>query len=136
MDEQLTHDANKTRTAGRHGSEDGNAAATSRAENGRDNGTGAQTMEQQPRSVADTLTEQARSVASGAGSTASDIARRARDGAAAAGDAVYQQGSQAGQYLARSMEEYPITALLVAGAIGYGLAYLIHSRSEEGGPIR
>lgn len=90
--------------------------------------------DEQTRSFAGSLTEQARSVASGAGSTATDLARRAREGAAAASGAVYEQGSQAGQYLARGIDEYPITALLVAGAVGYGLAYLIHSRWEIDSP--
>jgi ElaB/YqjD/DUF883 family membrane-anchored ribosome-binding protein len=38
----------------------------------------------------------------------------------------YQQGARAGGYVSRYAEERPLTALLIAGAIGYGLAYLIH----------
>src|SRR5438445_4314810 len=38
----------------------------------------------------------------------------------------YQQGARAGGYVSRYAAEQPLTALLVAGAIGYGLAYLIH----------
>jgi F0F1-type ATP synthase assembly protein I len=43
-----------------------------------------------------------------------------------------EQASQAGEYLARNVQEYPFGALLVAGLVGYGLGYLIHSsRSSE-----
>jgi len=38
----------------------------------------------------------------------------------------YQQGARAGGYVTRYAAEQPLTALLVAGSIGYGLAYLIH----------
>ena len=39
---------------------------------------------------------------------------------------VYQQGAQAGGSVSRYTAEQPLTALAIAGAIGYGLAYLIH----------
>jgi ElaB/YqjD/DUF883 family membrane-anchored ribosome-binding protein len=38
----------------------------------------------------------------------------------------YQQGTRAGGYVSRYAAEQPLTALLIAGAIGYGIAYLIH----------
>jgi hypothetical protein len=38
----------------------------------------------------------------------------------------YQQGARTGGYVSRYAEEQPLTALLIAGAIGYGIAYLIH----------
>jgi ElaB/YqjD/DUF883 family membrane-anchored ribosome-binding protein len=38
----------------------------------------------------------------------------------------YQQTARAGGYVSRYAAEQPLTALLIAGAIGYGLAYLIH----------
>jgi ElaB/YqjD/DUF883 family membrane-anchored ribosome-binding protein len=38
----------------------------------------------------------------------------------------YQQGARAGGYVSRYAAEQPLAALLIAGAIGYGLAYLIH----------
>ena len=37
------------------------------------------------------------------------------------------QASQAGDYLARNVQEYPLGALLVAGLIGYGIGFLIHT---------
>jgi ElaB/YqjD/DUF883 family membrane-anchored ribosome-binding protein len=39
---------------------------------------------------------------------------------------VYEQGARAGGSVSRYTAEQPLTALLIAGAIGYGLAYLIH----------
>jgi ElaB/YqjD/DUF883 family membrane-anchored ribosome-binding protein len=41
----------------------------------------------------------------------------------------YQQGARAQSYLAQFVTVQPLTALLVAGAIGYGLAYLMLRRS-------
>ena len=40
-----------------------------------------------------------------------------------------EQSARAGEYVTRNVHENPYAALLIAGAIGYGLAYLIHSRS-------
>jgi hypothetical protein len=58
---------------------------------------------------------------------ARDIANRAREQAGPAARAVYDQGARAGEYVARNVHEYPATALLVAAAVGYGLAYLLHA---------
>lgn len=58
--------------------------------------------------------------------TAQDLAHRAREQAAPAAQAVYDQGARAGQYVTSNVHQYPATALLVAAAVGYGLAYLIH----------
>jgi len=38
-----------------------------------------------------------------------------------------EQAAQAGEYATRNVQEYPFTALLVAGLIGYGIAFLIHT---------
>jgi len=40
----------------------------------------------------------------------------------------YQQGAQAAEYLSRNTAKQPLLALLVAGAVGYAIAYMIHSR--------
>jgi uncharacterized protein YjbJ (UPF0337 family) len=40
----------------------------------------------------------------------------------------YQQGAQAADQLSHSAAEQPLLALLIAGAIGYAVAYLIHTR--------
>jgi hypothetical protein len=77
------------------------------------------------------LSEQTRAAMSDPGATAQELARRAREQAAIAGDALYQQGTRAGEYLTRNVNEYPLVALLIAGAVGYGLAYLIHTRWRD-----
>ena len=53
---------------------------------------------------------------------ARDVANQASQAAAT----VYQQGARAGGSVSRFATEQPLTALLVAAAIGYGAAYLIH----------
>ena len=71
--------------------------------------------------------EQAWSAAGDAATTAQDLARQARDQAAAASDTLLEEGAKAGEYLRRNVNEYPLTALLVAGALGYVTAYLMHA---------
>ena len=39
-----------------------------------------------------------------------------------------EQASQAGKYLASKTQDYPFGALLLAGSIGYGIGFLIHTR--------
>ena len=53
-------------------------------------------------------------------------ARDVANQASQAASAVYQQGARAGGTVSRYAAEQPLTALLVAAAIGYGIAYLIH----------
>ena len=86
---------------------------------------------EQARNMVRNLGDQARSAINDPSATAQDLARRAREQAATAGDMLYQQGSRAGEYLSRNINEYPFAALLIAGAIGYGLAYLIHGRWQS-----
>jgi|HubBroStandDraft_3_1064219.scaffolds.fasta_scaffold743086_1 ElaB/YqjD/DUF883 family membrane-anchored ribosome-binding protein len=83
-------------------------------------------------STASNLGEQARSAIDEAGATAQELAQRAREQASTAIDALYRQGTRAGEYLTRNVNEYPLAALLIAGAIGYGLGYLIHTRWQSG----
>ena len=45
-----------------------------------------------------------------------------------------EQASQAGDYVARNVARYPFEALLVAGLIGYGIGYLIHTSWSVGEP--
>jgi hypothetical protein len=60
--------------------------------------------------------------------TVRDIGDQARKQASAAGDVLYRHGQRTGEYLTQNVNEYPLAALLIAGMIGYGLAYLIHTR--------
>jgi ElaB/YqjD/DUF883 family membrane-anchored ribosome-binding protein len=65
-----------------------------------------------------------------AGAQAVDAVQGAARGvgnqASLAASTVYEQGARAGGSVSRYTAEQPLTALLIAGAIGYGLAYLVH----------
>ena len=58
--------------------------------------------------------------------TVQGVARDVANQASQAATAVYQQGARAGGSVSRYTAEQPLTALLIAAAIGYGIAYLIH----------
>ena len=68
--------------------------------------------------------------ASTAGAQAVDAiqgaARDVGNQASRAASAVYEQSARAGGSVTRYTTEQPLTALLIAAAIGYGIAYLIH----------
>jgi len=53
-------------------------------------------------------------------------ARQAANQTSQAASKIYEQGTWAGGHVARFTAEQPLTALLMAAAIGYGIAYLIH----------
>lgn len=61
-----------------------------------------------------------------AGEAIQNVAPWAADQAKQAASGLYDQGSRAGESLRQYVGEQPLTALLLAGAIGYMLAYLIH----------
>jgi ElaB/YqjD/DUF883 family membrane-anchored ribosome-binding protein len=65
-----------------------------------------------------------------AGAQAVDAVQAAARGvgnqASQAASTVYEQGARAGGSVSRYTAEQPLTVLLIAGAIGYGLAYLVH----------
>ena len=67
--------------------------------------------------------------ASTAGAQAADAiqgaARDVGNQASRAASAVYEQSARAGGSVTRYTTEQPLTALLIAAAIGYGIAYLI-----------
>ena len=83
---------------------------------------------EQAKTVARNIGDQARAVADDPGAAAQDLARRAREQATQASDMVYRQGQRAGEYLTENVNQYPLVALVMAGMIGYGLAYLIYTR--------
>jgi ElaB/YqjD/DUF883 family membrane-anchored ribosome-binding protein len=131
MADQMTRDTEKNKDTSRQGMQ--SAGMNSGPDGGGMGETGNTTAEQggvteQARNMVRNLGEQARSAIGDPGATAQDLARRAREQAATASDTLYQQGSRAGEYLSRNINEYPFTALLIAGGIGYGLAYLIHGQ--------
>jgi ElaB/YqjD/DUF883 family membrane-anchored ribosome-binding protein len=55
---------------------------------------------------------------------ATETAKQVGDAAAK----TYAQGARASEYVSRNTAEQPLLALLIAGAIGYGLAYMVHGR--------
>jgi ElaB/YqjD/DUF883 family membrane-anchored ribosome-binding protein len=61
-----------------------------------------------------------------AGEVVQGVARQVGNQASQAASNLYEQGAHAGGYVSRYTAEQPWTALLLAAAIGYGLAYLIH----------
>ena len=61
-----------------------------------------------------------------AADTIQGIARDVGNQVGQAASTVYEQGARAGGSVTRYTAEQPLTALVIAGAIGYGLAYLIH----------
>ena len=61
-----------------------------------------------------------------AGEAIQGVARQVGNQASQAATTLYEQGTNAGGYVSRYAAEQPWTALLVAAAVGYGLAYLIH----------
>ena len=63
-----------------------------------------------------------------AGEIIQGAARQAGEQASQVATNLYQQSSRAGDTISRYTAEQPLTALLLAGTIGYGLAYLIHRR--------
>ena len=95
--------------------------------------TMAETMER-ARAAAGNAGEQVWAAAANVGATAQDLAVKAREQTAAAGGMLYQQGTLAGEYLTRNVNAYPLTALLLAGALGYGMAYLLHRSWQSANP--
>jgi hypothetical protein len=90
----------------------------------------------------DPTLDSASGMASRAVEQAGAMVRNIGDQASVAGDALYQQSARAGQYLneqgaraglyvKRNVNQYPLTAVLVAGAIGYMTAYLFQALRDR-----
>ena len=69
--------------------------------------------------------EKLTSVAEDVARQAPEIARQVRDQASQAANDLYRSGSE---YLSRQVETYPLSGLVIAAAIGYGLGYLFSRR--------
>lgn len=95
---------------------------------GRQAAANAEESRGQVRTMGRAVGDQVRNAVSDAGATAQDLARRAREEAALATDVLYQQGARAGKHLIQNVNQYPLTALLIAGGIGFGMAYLMLRR--------
>ncbi len=57
-----------------------------------------------------------------------DAAMEVGNRASQVATAAYEQGARAKGYISRYTSEQPLSALLIAGVIGYGFSYLIHRR--------
>ena len=85
------------------------------------------------KAAADGVIDQAQQAASEAltcslrdlGTQAQKMARNASERAAAAAENLYQHGSE---YVARKSRKFPISAVVIAGALGYGVGYLSSRR--------
>jgi len=108
------------------------AAAQNRLDQGRaifqDLKTGTGEAVEKATAVARDLSAAGTQAAAQAGELIKGAARDVGNQAGQAATALYQQGANAGGYLARFAAEQPLAALLIAAACGYGLAYLIHRR--------
>ena len=79
----------------------------------------------------ETITDLAGKAQTAAVDTGGTIRDAAMETAKQVGDAAtktYRRGVRAGEYVSQNTAEQPLLALLVAGAIGYGIAYMIHAR--------
>lgn len=70
--------------------------------------------------------EQVRSVGARAGAALSDAVGQAREQSGPVLEDLSRRSSAAGQQLSEFAASYPLTALLVAAAVGYGFARVIH----------
>jgi len=128
MDERLTDDTLTREQAMDVVGEVGKTALDRGRQQGRQAVAMAGEAVEQAKTMARNIGDQALAAVADPGATAQDLARRAREQATVAGDVLYRQGQRAGEYLTQNVNEYPLTALLIAGMVGYGLAYLIHSQ--------
>ena len=60
--------------------------------------------------------------------TGNTIQNAAIETAKQVGDAAATHGAQAAEYISHNTSEKPLLALLLAGAVGYAIAYLVHGR--------
>jgi ElaB/YqjD/DUF883 family membrane-anchored ribosome-binding protein len=93
-------------------------------------GAGIQSRLDQGKTMVQDLTRQAseagRQAIGRAGEVIQGVAPQAGNQVRQAATNLYDQSSRAGEYVSQYVVQQPLTALLIAGAIGYALAYLIH----------
>ena len=82
----------------------------------------------QGKSMAQNLANQASEAGRQAVGQAGELLQNVAPQAKEVASNLYDRGSQSGEYIRQYAAEQPVAALLIAGAIGYGLAYLIHRR--------
>ncbi|MFZ3235527.1 MAG: hypothetical protein WA417_07135 [Stellaceae bacterium] len=74
------------------------------------------------------LAGKAQTAAAQAGGTLRDAAVETSKQVSDAASKTYAQGAQAAEYVSRNTAEQPWVALMLAAAVGYGIAYMIHGR--------
>lgn len=75
-----------------------------------------------------TFVKQAAAAGETAASAVQEAAQKAGAQASDIGERLYDRGLRAGQSVARTVEQQPLSAVLIAAALGYGIAYLVHRR--------
>ena len=80
--------------------------------------------------VKGTITDVAEKAQTAAGEAGGTVRDAAIETAKQVGDAAktYRQGQRASEYVSQNTAAQPLPALLIAGAIGYGIAYMTHGR--------
>jgi len=74
------------------------------------------------------LAGKAQTAATEAGATVREAAIETAKQVGDAATKTYRQGLRAGEYVSQNTAEQPWPALLIAGAIGFGVAYMIYAR--------
>ena len=74
------------------------------------------------------LASQASEAGAQAADRAGELLQKVAPQAKEAASNLYERGSQSGEYVRQYAAKQPGASLLIAAAIGYGLAYLIHRR--------
>jgi|SRR5579884_2430194 len=125
MDQHRTQTGGKAATAN-GGSADALAAGS---ESKRGQPSGVIKDDAQVKNVGVELVDHATSAAAAAlTSMAENLGGQAQDIAGRAGDRAAATTRAAGDYLSRSAKANPLTSLLVAGVVGYALAFLVYRR--------
>ena len=74
------------------------------------------------------LAGKAQTAATEAGATVRDAAIETAKQVGDAATKTYRQGVRAGEYVSQNTAEQPLLALLIAGTVGFGIAYMIYAR--------
>ncbi len=68
--------------------------------------------------------------------TAADTGRSAADRARLSAPQTYDTGSNAPDYVSQSVQQYPLSGLVIAALLGYVIGFLLHHQSFGGGTSR
>jgi ElaB/YqjD/DUF883 family membrane-anchored ribosome-binding protein len=88
----------------------------------------AKEMAQQTAAQAAEMAKSAAETLGDARDAAWDVAQKAGTQARHTAAGAYRRGERAARDIGERVEERPLAALLIAGAVGYAIAYLLHAR--------